>query len=330
MTQSIGSSDATMLLARFVAALLSVGLTAWGASVASGQNYPNKPIRMVTGEVGGGPDYVARLIARGISGPLGQQVIVDNRPTGIIPADIVSKAPPDGYTLLVTSNVLWITPLLQNTPYDPLKDFLPITLATISPNILVVHPSVAAQSVKELIALAKAKPGTLNYASSSTGTASHLAGELFKSMAGVDIVRVPYKGASLATNDLISGQVQLAFFTATSVMPHVKTGRLRALAVTSAQRFARFPELPTVASALPGYESGAIYGVFAPAKTSRTIVNRLNQQIVQVLNTAEVKEKVFNAASEVVASLPEQLGTTMKSEIVRMGKVIKDAGIRID
>ena len=316
---------------RLVIWIISAGLMVTGSGGVSSQDYPSKAIRIVTHEAGGTPDFVSRLIAQGISGPLGQQVIVENRPTGVIPGEIVAKAPADGHTLLFISNVLWILPLMQHTPYDPVRDFSPITLANMSPNIIAVHPSVPVKSVKELIALAKARPGELNYASSGTGTVSHLAGELFKSMGGVNIVRIPYRGAGPAINDLISGQVQVTFYSATSVMPHVKAGRLRALAVTSAQPSALFPELPTAAATgLPGYESGASYGIYAPAKTPETIINRLNQEIARVLNRAEVKEKLSMAGSKIVASAPERLAATMKSEMVRMGKVIKDAGIKAD
>jgi tripartite-type tricarboxylate transporter receptor subunit TctC len=303
-------------------------VAAVGASAARAQNYPSKPIRFVTAAAGGSPDFVSRVIAQGISGPLGQQVIVDNRSSGIIPAEIVARAAPDGYTLMVSSNALWIVTLMQSVTYDPVKDFAPIALTNMSPAVLVVHPSVPAKSVRELIALAKARPGELNYSSSTNGTASHLAGELFKAMAGVNMVRIAYKGAGIAINDLISGQVQLTFVTATSVMSHVKSGRLRALAVTSAQPFALLPELPTVAaSGVPGYEATSLGCVMAPARIPETIVNRLNQEIVRYLRTPEAKEKFLIAGSEVVASSPEQLAIAMKSEMAKMGKVIRDAGI---
>jgi tripartite-type tricarboxylate transporter receptor subunit TctC len=308
--------------------MFAAGVAIPGAGAVSAQNYPTKPVRIVTAAAGGSPDFVSRVIAQGISGPLGQQVIVDNRSSGIIPAEIVARAPPDGHTLLVTSNVLWIVTLMQKASYDPVQDFSPIAMTNMAPAVLVVHPSVPAKSVKELIALAKARPGELNYSSSTNGTASHLAGELFKAMAGVNMVRIAYKGAGLAINDLISGQVQLTFVTATSVMPHVKSGRLRAVAVTSARPFALFPELPTVAaSGLPGYEATSVGCVLAPAKTPEAIVNRLNQEIVRFLRTNEAKEKFFSSGSEVVGGSPEQLAAAMKTEMTRMGKVIKDAGI---
>lgn len=305
-----------------------VGVMVPGASMASGQNYPSKPIRIVTAAPGSGNDFAARLMAPGLTGSLGQPVIVDNR--GIIAIETVAKAPPDGYTLLFYGTVLWLAPFLRdNVSYDPVLDFSPVTWATNSPNILVVHPSLPVKSVRELIALAKARPGELNYGSGSAGSTSHLAAELFRAMAGVNIVRISYKGAAPALNDVIAGQVHLIFPSASSVMPHVKSGRLRALAVASAGPSALAPDLPTVAaSGLPGYESASILGIFAPAGTPATIINRLNHEIERALNRTEVKQRLFNSGAEVVASSPERLAATVKSEMARLGKVIRDAGIR--
>ena len=301
------------------------------AATAQAQDYPVKPVRIVTSAIGGTPDLVSRVLALGLPPQLGQQVIVDNRSSGLVPSEIVSRSAPDGYTLLVTSNVMWILTLMQSAPYDPIADFAPITLAAMAPTILVVHPTVPARSVKALIALAKAKPGALNYASSTSGTASHLAGELFKIMAGVDIVRVPYKGAGLATTDLITGQVQMSFFTATSVLPHVKAGKLRALAVTSLTPFELFPELPTIAaSGLPGYEAISMYCVFAPAKTPEAVTGRLNREMVQYLKTPAARTRLLNAGSEVVAGTPAQLAATMKADIANVRKIIAKAGIQAD
>src|SRR5689334_2682255 len=224
-------------------------------SSAYAQNFPNKPIRVVTVGVGGAMDLMSRVLAAGLSPNIGQPVIVDNRSSSFIPGQIVSKAPPDGHTLLVAGPPLWIAPLLQSdVPYDAFKDFVPITMMANTPNILVVNPAVPAKSVKELIALAKAQPGKLNYASTGTGGSLHLAAELFKYMAGVNLVRVNYGVAGAMVNDLIAGQVQVMFGNAGAVVPHIKTGRLRALAVTSSQPSALAPGLPTVAaSGLPGY-----------------------------------------------------------------------------
>ncbi len=285
-------------------------------------------MRIVTSEAGGGNDVQARMIARALTGALNQQVIVENRPSGVIPGEILARATPNGYTLLLYNNTLWTGPLIQKAPYDPVRDFAPITTATIGPNVLVVNTALPAKSVTELIALAKSRPGQLNYASSGTGATNHLAAELFKTMAGVDIVRIGYKGAGPGLNDLIANQIQVMFPTAGAASPHVKAGRVRALAVTSAERSSVAPELPTVAaSGLPGYESLAIYGIFAPAGTPRTIVERLNRDIVGILASTDIREKFLAMGMEAVGGSPAQLAARVKSDMVRMGKVIRDAGI---
>ncbi|MBI4191678.1 MAG: tripartite tricarboxylate transporter substrate binding protein [Betaproteobacteria bacterium] len=318
-----------MLKPCLVVWMVSVGLMVLGAAGVSGQDYPNKPIRIITSNPGGSPDFVSRLIAQGISGSLGQQVIVENRPSALI-GETVAKAPPDGYTLLVGSPSLWVLPLIRKTSYDPVGDFSPISSIASTPLILVVHPSVPVKSVKELIALAKARPGELNYASTSPGSANRLAAESFKSMAGVNIVNISYKGSGVAAIGLISGEVQMMLDTGASLTPHIKSGKLRALAVTSAKPSALFPGLPTVAETLPGYEEGTSSVIFAPGRPPVTIITRLNQEIVRFLNTADAKERLFNAGVEVVGSSPEELAALMKFDIARLGKVIKDAGIKID
>ncbi len=306
-------------------------LLALGSAPACGQEQVSKPIRIVTTAVGGGGDFVARLIAQSISGPLGQPVVVDNRAAGVIAGELVLRAPPDGHTLLVHSNTFWIGPLLEKTPYEPLRDFAPITLATAAPNILVVHPSLPAKSVKELIALARARPGDLNYGSSGTGGSSHLAGELFKHMARVDIVRIPYKGTAPALVDLIGGRVQLMFSAASPVMPHIQSGKLRALAVSTAQRSTTLPGLPTIAaSGVPGYESAQFTAVFTAAKAPPAIVSRLHQEIVRALGRPELREKFLAAGVEPVGSTPQQLAATMKSEFARVAQLVKEAGIRAE
>lgn len=308
--------------------LLALEWAAGFPSAASGQEYPNRPIRIVTSEAGGGNDFQARVIARGLSAALGQQVIVENRPSGVIPGEIVSKALPNGYTLLLYNNALWTGPLIQQTPYDPVKDLAPLATVTIAPNILVVNNALPANSVAELIALARSKPGELNYASSGTGASNHLAAELFNTMAGVKIVRIGYKGASQGLNDLIAAQIQVMFPTAGAAAPHVKSGRVKGLAVTSAERSQLAPQLPTVAaSGLRGYESLAIYGMFLPAGTPSALVARLNAEIVKILHTAEVKEKFFSMGMETVGDAPDRLAARVKTEMARMGKLIKDAGI---
>jgi tripartite-type tricarboxylate transporter receptor subunit TctC len=311
--------------------MFPAALVILGATAVSSQPYPNKPVRVVTAEVGGAADIALRIITPALSGSLGQPVIVENRISGVIPADTVAKAQPDGYTLLLYSNGVWILPLMQKAPYDPVRDYAPLTLTMRSPSFLVAHPTLAVNSVRELIALAKARPGQLNYGSGGTGGAGHLAAELFKAMANVDIVRIPYKGGGPALNDLLGGQIQLGFLSSASVSPHMKTGKLKTLASTGAQPFALFPEVPTIAaSGLPGYESEQLLGMFAPAKTPVAIVNRLNQEIVQTLNRAEVRERLSNIGVETGGNTPAQFAAMIKSEIARMGKVIRDAGIRAD
>ena len=301
-----------------------------GPSVAQGQNFPNKPIRIVTSSAGGGGDIAARLIGQGLSGIWGQQVIVDNR-GGVLPGQIVAAASPDGYNLLLFSGALWIGPLLQKTPYDPIADFSPITITDRTPCIIVVHPSVAANSVKELIALAKAKPGGLSYGSGTPGAVTHVAGELFKSMTAVNILHVPYKNAPPAIIDLIGGQIQVMFATASSVSQHVKSGKLRGLAVTTARPSELVPGLPTVAaSGVPGYEAASINAVFGPAKTSAALVSHLNGAITRVLSQPELKEKFFAMGVETVGSSPVQLAALVKSEMVTLGKIFKDLNIRLD
>lgn len=310
--------------------MVPAGMIVLGAGAAHGQDYPAKPIRLISPGPGGGADFVARFLAQGLTGALGQQVVVDNRPAGVIPGQVVSKAPPDGYTLMLNGNSFWIAPLMRDgIPYDPVKDFAPISLAVGSPNILVLHPSVPARSVKELIALARARPGVLNYGSASAGGSVHLAAELFKHMARVNIVRVSFKSSGTSVISLVSGEVHLMFANAPPVVPHVKARKLRALAVTTLQQSALFPDMPTIAaSGLPGFEVTSVYALFAPARTPAAIINRLNQEAVRFLGRAEVKEKFLATGVETMGGTPEDLAAAMKSEMTRMGKVIKDAGIR--
>ena len=314
---------------------IKIAATIITVSLASGsliaQNYPSKPVRILAGGAGGGGDFAARLIAQGLSSTLGQQVVIDNRGGSVaVPAGQVAKAPADGHMLLFFSAFVWLYPLLaDNVPYDPVRDLAPITLAIMSPQMLVVHPSLQVNSVKELIALARAKPGALNYASAGNGTGSHLAAELFAAMASVKIVRIGYRSTGESVINLLTGQTQLMVATAPSVAPHVRSSRLRALAVTSAQPSALLPGLPTIASTgVPGYESITQWGMFAPAKTPDAIVRLLNQETVRVLNRTDMKEKLLGAGVETVASSPEELTAMIKAEMTRMGKVIRDAGIR--
>ena len=306
---------------------LLLSVTALACS-AGAQTYPSKVVRIITAGAGGGSDFATRLIATPLGPALGQQVIVDNR--GVVAADIAAKAPPDGYTLLLSGPTLWLLRFMRDNVASDITDFVPITMATQTANILVVHPALPVKSVKDLVALAKAKPGELNFATSGTGNSVHIAGELFKTMTGTNIVRVNYKGASQALTDLASGQTQLMFAVPGSVLPHVKTGRLRALAVTSAQPTPLAPGLPTVAATVPGYESVSYLAIFAPAGTPAAIVTKLSQEIVRVLQRPEVKEKFLATGIETVGSSPEAAAKLIDAEIARMGKVIKAANIRAD
>ena len=313
-----------------IATKLLVGALAAIAVAATAQEFPVRPIRIVTGGAGGGNDVLARLIGAGLTASWGQQVVVDNRPSGVIPGEITAKAPPDGYTMVVSGASFWVSPLfLDKPPYDPVRDFTPITLPVSTPNILAVNQALPVKTVKDLIALAKAKPGELNYGTPGTGSSPHLGGELFKAMAGVNIVRINYKSATASISDVIAGQIQMTFGNAASVAPHAKSGRIRALAVTSLQPSLLFPDLPTVAATgLPGYEMTSHFGIFGPLKMPEAIVSKLNREIVRVISRAEVKDILAAAGIEVVGSTPAQLGTTVKSEVAKWSKLIKDAGIR--
>ena len=313
-----------------VAALLPLAVAMSGANV-QGQDFPTKPLRIVTTEAGGGADFAARVVAQGLTAQLGQSVIVENRGATLVAIDAVSKARPDGYSLLLGGISFFMDPLLRKLPYDPVKDFAPITIVATSPTVLVVHASLPVNSVKELIALAKAKPGEINYGSAPPGSTTFLAGELFKSMADVNIVRVTYKGTGPLLNSLLGGEVQLSFPSAGAVAPHIASGRLKGLAVTSPERSLLVPDLPTVAaSGLPGYQMLAVYDMLAPAKTPATLINRLNGEIVRVLKNPDVKERFLKSGVEVVGGSPEQLATTRKADMARMSKVIKQAGITVD
>ena len=310
--------------------MLLAGSAMLMAGVARGQNFPVKPVRIVTADAGAASDFAARLIAQALSVSLGQQVIVDNR-SGAVPGTTVGKSQPDGYTLLLHGGSFWLAPYMQDVPYNMTRDFLPITLVGESFFTLAVHAAVPVNSVKELIALAKAKPGELNYGSGVSGVPTHLSAELFKSMAGVNIVRIPYKGTGPALNGLLAGEAQLLFALPGTVLPHVKTGRLKALGVSSTRPTALAPGVPAIAEAgVPGYEVISMLGMFAPAKTPAPIVNRLNQEIVRALNGADVKEKFFNSGIEAVGSTPAQFAALVKIEIDKWVKVIKDAGIRAE
>jgi len=297
--------------------------------------YPVKPIRLIVALPAGGPtDILARLIAQPLSVSLGQPIVVDNRPGagGNIGAELVAKSPADGYTMFMgTSGPLAINPsLYKSIGYEPLRDFAPVILAASAPFVIVAHPSLAANSVKELIALATAKPGQINYGS-VPGNASHLATELFDYMAGIKMTLVPYKGAAQATTDVIAGQIQLSFASTPGSVSLLKAGKLKSIAVTSAKRIAALPDVPTVAEAgIPGYEASVWYGVVVPAKTSREIVTRLNAEISRILRERANRDKMAAADFEVTSSTPAEFGDFIRAETAKWTKVVKASGARAD
>ncbi len=304
------------------------------ASAAGAQNYPNKPVRFIVPfAAGGGSDFVARVVAQKFNEAFGQPLVVDNRggAGGAIGTELAAKSAPDGYTLLLGSaGPLAIQPgLTARLPYDPLKDFAPITLVTSIPYVLVVHPSLPVKSVRELIALAKAKPGQLNFASPGNGTTTHLATELLKMLAKIDVVNVPYKGVAPAVTDLLAGQVQFMSGDLSTVMPQVKAGRLRALAVTGANRSPQAPELPTVAEAgVPGYEAIGWFAVLAPAATPRDLVTRLNAVIVKGVTEADARERLAALGGDVVANTPAEFAARIRDDLAKWSALIKTIGLK--
>ena len=322
---------AFMLISR----VFAVTLAAWvmmSAPPAYAQDYPAKPVRIVTSAAGGGNDFMARLIGGAMSGPLGQQVVVDNRGgSSVIPGELVSKAAPDGYTILFASSSLWLAPLLQKVSYDPVRDLAPITLIDRAPNILVVHPSLPVRSVKELIALARARPGELNYSSARYRHVVASRGRIVQVDGRRQRGARRLQGQRTIDECAAGGEAHAPFATATSVGPHLKAERLKPLAVTTAEPTALLPGLSTLAAAgLPGYEAASTDGMFAPAKTPAAIIERLHQEIVRAINRPEVKEKFLNTGVEMIGGGPEAFAAAIRLQVTRMSKVIKDAGIRAD
>ena len=309
---------------RIAAAMVAAAVMLTGAKTALGQDkYPAKLIRIVTAAPGSNHDWGARLTAQELAPRLGHKVIVENR--GSIATEYVAKdVPPDGYTLLFYGAFVWLQPYLAKVNWDPLVDLTPITLAITSPSVLVVHPSLPVKTVKETVALARSRPGELNYGGGGGGSTPHIAGELFKYMARVDIVRIRYKGTGPAMIGLLTGEVQLMFSALGPTVPHIKQGRMRAVAVTTTKRTRLAPELPTVAETLPGFEAEAAIGFFVPRKTPAAVVALLNREIVQALKGAD-PQVLANNAVEVVANSPEEFAAFIKSEMARMGPVIKSA-----
>ncbi len=323
-------------LAAVALAVVAIEAAHAQAISAGAQAYPVRPIRVIVGLApGGGNDTIARLISQKITGPLGQAVVVENRPGagGTIAADTVAKSAPDGYVLLLGNAAqLTIRPNIQkNPPYDPVRDFQPISLIASAPLLVVVHPSLPVHTVKQLVAFARARPGELNYASNGTGSTTHFATELFKVMTKTRMEHVPYKGLSPAMIDLLSGQVHLMFSSAVAMLPHVKQGKLRAIAMTGARRSPAIPEIPTVAeSGVPDYEAGSWYGLLAPAGTSRAIVERLNREIVAAVKSQDVQRLLLEEAVTAIGSSPAEFSAHIAKELARAARVIRESGARFD
>jgi tripartite-type tricarboxylate transporter receptor subunit TctC len=317
-----------------VARLACAALAAAAAGAAFAQaGYPGKPVRMVVpSSAGGGTDIVARIVAPELSKRLGQQVVIDNRPGAgtMIGIEVAAKSPPDGYTLLMGLSTLAInSALYKKVPYDPVRDFAPITQAVSSASIIVVHPSVPVKTVKELIAFARARQGQLNYASAGTGTYPHMTMELFLSMAKLKMVHIPYKGTAPAMIDMLAGQVATMAATVLTGMPHIRSGRLRPLGITSSARSSVASEIPTIAEAgLPGYESVQWYGVLAPARTPKDMITRLHGEITRVLQQPEIKQRLAADGADTVGSSPDEFTRYIQSELTKWAKVAREAGIQ--
>ena len=327
-----------MIFARYRIRCLLAALVA-AASIASSvcaQNYPNRPIRFVVPfSPGGAADVPGRILTQKLTDALGHQVVVDNRPGAgsTIGADQVAKAPPDGYTLLTISNTHFVSAALyKKLPYDSVADFAPVTQVTSAPNVIVVHPSLPAKTVRELIALAKAKPGKIDYASSGNGSTQHLTGALFTKMAGIEMTHIPYRGSGPATADLLSGQVTVGFPGIAGMLPQIKAGKLRALAVTSAKRSPELPDTPTVAEAgIKGYDVTAWFGVAGPKGMPRDVVLKLHAELLRILKNPEVQKLLLNAGQEVAwQETPEQFGEMLKTEAAKWARMVKESGATVN
>ena len=315
-------------------AMAAAALAALSA-FAGAQGYPAKPVRLVIPyPAGGGSDLIGRPLAQKLAEYLGQQVIVENRggAGGNIGMEVVAKSPPDGYTMVLglTAQFAVNPALYPKLPYDPVKDFAPVAMLIRNPYILVVHPALPVKSVKEFISLAKARPGQLVYGSAGNGSGAHLCGESLKTMAGVNMVHVPYKGAAPVVTDLIAGHIPVSFIVWRTAGPHVKSGRLRALAQTTGKRSPALSELPAVAETLPGYDLPVWYGIVAPAGPPRDIVGRLNTEIVKVITAADFRQRMEAEAAEVIGGTPEQFGDYIRSELAKWSKIVKASGAKLD
>ena len=320
----------------FAAAVAQTPVIAQPASTGSGQAYPAKAVRMIVGfPAGGTSDIMARLTGQKLSEAWGQTFIIDNRPGagGNIGTELVAKSAPDGYTLLVSpGSTLTSNPAVYSkVPFDTVRDFAPVTIIAGVPNALVVHPSVPVKNLKELIALAKSRPGQIAYASTGAGQSTHLSAELLKLSAGINMIHVPYKGSAPALTDVVAGQVSVMFDNLPSVLPFIKSARLKPLAVSSATRSRALPELPTVAeSGLAGFDVTVWFAVLAPAATPREIVNRLNTEIVKAIKTQDMRERLAQQGADPVGNTPEDFAAVIKRDLAKWAKVVKDAGIKLD
>ena len=319
-----------MVTARVAVGALLIPLCA----SAYAADYPQRPIRLIVPfAAGGGLEITARSIGQKLTEKRGQSIVIDNRPGAatIVGSEIAAKASPDGYTLLMITTTFAINPSLYGKlPYDPVREFAPVTQINSVPNILVVNPSIPAHTVRELIALAKAKPGQLNYASAGSGTSPHLAAELFKTMAGIEMTHIPYKGIPPAVTDVIAGRVTMLMTTTISAAPHVKSGRLRALAITSPKRLAAMPEVPAIGETVPGYEADAFQGMVAPAGVPKEIVRQLADDIAAIVRLPDIRERIIADGAEPIGSTPEAFGAFLKKEMLEWGKVVKESGARPD
>ena len=315
---------------------LFIFLTSTWAGAGHAQSYPAKPVRLIVPfAAGGGTDLVARTLAQRLTESLGHTFVVENRggAGGVIGAEVVAKAAPDGYTLMMGSpGPLTINPNMNaKMPYDSLRDFAPVSLATISPFVLTVHPALPVKNLKDFIAFARTQPGRLNYGTSGNGSVAHLSTEYLKVLAKIDLVHVPYKGSSLALTDTLAGQLQVLFDNLPVVQPHVRTGRLRLMGVGTQQRSALIPSAPTIAeSGLPGFEASTAFGLLAPARTPVEIVNRLSQESQRILQSAEVKERLAAQGLEAVGSTPQQYDAHIRAELAKYARIVKSAGIKIE
>lgn len=314
--------------------LLLMLAAAAGSAGAQSAAYPGKPVRIVVpSSPGGGTDILARIVAQKLTENLAQQFVVENRPGAgqIIGIEAVARSAADGYTLLMAASAIVINEVMyRKLPYATLRDFAPVTLGASLPNILVVHPALPVKSVRELIALAKARPGQLNYSSAGNGTSPHMSMELFRAMAGITLAHIPYKGTGPATTDLLAGQVQLSMPNVLTALPQIKGGKLRALGVTSGRRATGLPDIPAIAESVPGYEAIQWYGVLAPAGTPREIVNKLQSEVARILVLPEVKERLSADGADPVGNRPEEFAAYIRAELGKWGKVVNAGGIKLE